>query len=538
MAFSPISGTRPQPRRVPSQPIMLECGPFVGMRDSLDIAAADPKLASLLLNVYPQDGAVVVGRPGSTQLGAQLASGGRVQWLGQFAQVDGTEFTVAIVGGRLFTMNWLDMGSGFTWTEAVTAADLVTASITFDDEARVAALMFADQLIVSDGINTPFAWDGTTGSGGLTELTAAPVFYGPMTVYAGKLVGVMAADRSAIAWSAENDPEAGYGVAEQWTIPTQGEGSALTAVVGTNDALYVFRESSTTAILGTITEDFQTTHTRSAVHESIGTTSPFAVTLANGWIFFLDADARPHALQVGGSVAPIWNDFRETIRPLPAVQSNASAVYDHALKLVRVQMVETAAADEATLTLVFDPTQSPPRAVGVFRGHSATTMGTGWSGSAPYLLHGTEDGYIAYHGRTFDELGSDTLRSVSADIAYAVKSPFMAGDVAGDLYFHRIDAALRAGTTMTSVGVDYETPYGASQTQSVTVESSLARYEEATYEVDTYASDAVDVPLRVGINGTGRWIRVRFQHQQMGERFGVSTLRVWGQTRSTSPTNP
>src|SRR5207245_3963468 len=86
-------------------------GPFNAAQDSLDPPTADPVRALLLQNCYPvpgPPGSAVVGRPGYQQLGGQLGGAGarRVQGFHQYTKADGTEFTIAFVGGLMYTLNW------------------------------------------------------------------------------------------------------------------------------------------------------------------------------------------------------------------------------------------------------------------------------------------------------------------------------------------------------------------------------------------------------------------------------------------------
>jgi hypothetical protein len=530
---NPLIGSRTRPLRRRPQPFSVACGPFVGMRDSLDPAAADPSRASLLQNCYPQDGSVVVGRPGFTQMGSGFGNV-YVTWMGQYTTLAGGELTVAIAGGEIYTYDW----ATDTWTKVVTTANLTTAGITLSATGN-SAVTFADKLVVvSTGTSDiPFMWDGTSGAGGLTELTACPPLYGPAVVYYGKLFGIMASDRATLVWSDENDPTTGYGTAEQWTLG-QTDTGALTALLGTNEALYVFRERSITAVRGAVTEDFQTTGTREGVSETTGTASPFAVTVAEGWAYFLDADGRPHALEIGGGVVPIWHDLRETCKAVRRTfLFEATAIYDPNLRLVRFRV--TLDSDLLnTLDLCYTPDTTPPSAVAVFRGYDSVCMGVVKDANGgPVVVHGTKPAStgLAYRHGTPD---GDVWDDDGAAIHHVVRAPYLGHDIAHDKHYHRIDATLRAGSTMTDLSVDYETPYGVAQPQSATLTTGLSFWDDAEWDEDNWSSDSIEAPLRVGINAQGRWIRPRIQHEQVGERFGLSLLRVLGVTRSDEPNTP
>lgn len=290
----------------------FESGPFVGMRDSVDPTAGRDGLAKMLRNVYPQQpefGGAVVHRPGYTSLD-DLA--GSIQLIYQFTKLDGTEMTLVVAGGSVYQYDW-----------AAGACVLVLAPspfglpATYSDVSRWHAVTFNDQVIFSDGHTRPFAWDGTQ-LGGCTDLSNCPVLYGPMTVHYGKLFGIKAAERSTLVWSEENQPNVGYeagGYNNAWTL-LQTDSNPLERLLGSNEALFVWRARSITAISGEVTENFASTGTREAVSSGIGTTAPDSVFFGGDdgeMIFFADADGRPHYMLQGGSPVPIWEDARNTL---------------------------------------------------------------------------------------------------------------------------------------------------------------------------------------------------------------------------------
>ena len=123
----------------------------------------------------------IVGRPGFTQAGSQTAAGEAGQWVGNFTKLDGTERTVKISGGIIYTYNWATNA----WTAVVTRANFTTASITFSTTTKVYVVTFVDELLISDGVNLLFSWDGASGSGGITSVSNAAVMFGqPIVHYA------------------------------------------------------------------------------------------------------------------------------------------------------------------------------------------------------------------------------------------------------------------------------------------------------------------------------------------------------------------
>src|SRR2546430_9136670 len=112
---------------------------------------------------------------------------------------------------------------------------LLDGGTVLSTTAAIDAVNFANKLIITDGINTPVAYDGTS----FTVLTNCPVLFGPPTVYYAKLFGITASDHHQLVWSEENDPTTGYtagGFNNAWILG-QTKQDAITRLLGTNAAL-------------------------------------------------------------------------------------------------------------------------------------------------------------------------------------------------------------------------------------------------------------------------------------------------------------
>jgi hypothetical protein len=240
-------------------------------------------------------------------------------------------------------------------------------------------------------------------------------------------------------------------------------------------------------------------------------------------------------LEIGGGVIPIWHDFRQTCTGIGrALLIVAQAAYDPNTQLVRFRVAETGQIN-ATIDLCYSPFTSPPSAQAVFRGYDTVCLGVVKDDNGdPVLMHGNYANRAYRHGVPTGDLWDDN----GVAIHHIVRAPHLGHDVAHDKHFHRLDVTMRAGSTMTDLSVDYETPYGLSMPQSADLTSGLSLWDADEWDTDVWTSDSIDVPLRVGLNGQGRWIRPRIQHQQVGERFGLSLMRVLGVTRSDEPNTP
>lgn len=251
-----------------------------------------------ILNLLPRDainGGPLDPRPGLNHLGSTTALA-EIQHITEFAKANGNRERVIIAGGEIFSLaNW----TGASWTTEITGAQLTAASITLKTTGRVWSVVLNGNLVVSDGVNTPFMWDGT-GGGGLTLLSNAPVFYGPPTIYAGKVFGIKNAERDTMVWSEENDPTTGYeagGFNNSWSLTQTGD-KALEAIKGTNDALFFWRIDSIGAIQGKVTPTFRSEATDDLISEGIGTRFPDAILVHGRDIWFADQRGRFQVLHI------------------------------------------------------------------------------------------------------------------------------------------------------------------------------------------------------------------------------------------------
>lgn len=503
------------------------------MRDSLDPQVSkDPTRALLLQNTFPLEldkPTTMYGRPGFDQAGSQLGATGKRtgQLVCQFTKLDGTEYTVAIVGGQgIYTYNW----STEAWSQVVTVANLTTASITLSETAHLYAVTYNDKLIVSDGVNTPFSWTGASGAGGLTSLTNCPVLYGQPTVYYAKLFGIKNAARNVIVWSEENDETIGYETApytNSWELG-QSDQEGLYALRGTNDALFYFRARSAGAIRGAVTPEFRSDGTHEGVSPDVGTTSPDGVVSvgAAARLYLIDADARPHVVQ-GGKMVPLFDDIRETIRGIDRGQlAEAIARYDATTGLVLIGVTETSQTNPSAL-LAINPVLNVP--VAVWRGFTFQAMGVVKNGSSvPVLMHLSDDGYAYDHGTLDGTLWDDELNAGTTAIAHAVETCHLGVDARYEKQYVRADILLRSEEDTTSVNVKHFTPYGVSTAISGSVESSEYRYDasDAVYDTAVWGSGITERHLPVGVRAVGRWIRARIDHQVTGEEFGFTAMDV------------
>jgi hypothetical protein len=524
------------------KPIVLEDGPWHRMRDNYAPTSRVQGALGLCQNCYPvapDAGGAVLGRPGYTGLGAQLGSPGArtVQGYKQFKKKDGTSKTVKICGGKFYTLDWATR----VWTEVLTAANLAAATggaVSLSTTARVSFLNFADVLVVSDGVNTPFYWDGTVG-GGVTKMTNAPIFYGPLTTYYGRLMGIKATDRATFVWSEVLQPNTGYemvGYSNAWTL-TQTDTSALMRLIGTNDQLVVMRARSATAATGKVDVNFSSSGTREGVAEAEGTSSPWAIIQTEKAMCFLDSDLRPQLARTGGNLIDIWEDLYETIRQLPKTQAQSALAVNYTPASLFLFAVCDLGSTDPNLILVFNGSPDVPVPVGVWRGFSMTALEMVENAAGePRLLHGY-NGYSYEHGNPEDSIWDDFDATGTNAIEHIIESQPLGFDLKREMLFDRIDLSLYTASAM-SVDVNYETPRGSSAVQQIAVTGGGAVWDSGLWDGVSWATSSQEEHKALGILGEGRWIKCRFRHKLAGQEFGLNSFAVTAYPANTDPGVP
>ena len=505
---------------------------FRGMKDSQDPQTADPTYARLIQNCYPLDsgmGARLVGRPGYALLGAQIGVpssafssgfssgfGGskRVQGIYQYTKLSGTETTIVIAGGKLYHYTW----ATDTFTEKTLAAATLSAGGT------CYFLTIADVVVISDGVNTPFTWDGTDD----VVLTACPVLYGQPVNYYAKLFGIKNTERSTIVWCEEGDPTTGYeyaGYNNAWTLG-QTDQDPLYALLGTNEALYYWRARSIGAIRGAVDADFINSGTREGVSQTYGSKSPDGIVVGGANAYFMDADNKVRSLSISGGRInnQIWQSLRETLTSWDETKLAMSrCVFDPQTNLVLVGVVKNG-SNECNGYIAIDADSG--EVAGFWDGWVSTSMAIVKDANGePTIMHGSDNGFAYKHGTPDGAIWDDT--NAAGDGGYVPITHKVTGAHLGaHMYlakrFVRWDVSVWAETDM-NLSLYYRTPRGTSTAQSKTVDLS-------TFPVEYHVS--------VGIDGDGRWILPTIEHANASERFGLERWCVTAVTYGQEPGIP
>lgn len=337
-------------RRAP-QAKRFVTGPFTGVRTTVEPFDDPPNQLIDATNLYiadPATGSGVFARPGFSALNAGAAittsaSAFRGQAAFSHTDLSGTTYNFLVMNGKLFRTD--------STLNVITDVSPVGITIDASVSTRVFATSFANQLIMTDGVNKP--WLATNLSA--TPITGTYIDYdgagttwaafGPFVVYGGSVFCILSqvnsvSRRTDISWSNPGDASTGWQQTNydfNWTLEQNGS-EPLYALVGTNTALYYFRERSIGAISGSVGPNLSTTASHDAVPKNIGTLAPQSVVTYGNSIYFTDAMGRPYRLMPGQAPEPIWLQMRQIVDSaltgFPGVTRNTTtAVIDPVLNL-------------------------------------------------------------------------------------------------------------------------------------------------------------------------------------------------------------
>lgn len=522
-------------RRIFPNVLSFEVGPWIGARDLIEPTAGQRNLVTSSRNMYVQSaelGGAIVGRPGFNQADTtqQLGVGStrRCQLFDEFVKLDGTRHRIAVCGGLFYT--W-DPGTGLFTARSM-------APFTLSATANVYGLAFADRYIVTDGIAKPIAWDGTT----FSELSASPVLYGQPWSHYAKLFGIKAAERSTLVWSEEADPTIGYeagGFNNAWTLG-QTDQNPLTAGVGFNEAMVIFRARSMTQITGAVTPEFQSSGTREGISETIGTTTPGSLVVVGRTVFFLDADGRPQRYILSGGIEDepaVWESATEQLRDTNRLaESRIIGGYHPEIDVV-LWAIPAQGSDDPSYLMAFDG--SSGRYLGIWTGFPLTALGF-WSDQQGNvrMVHGEVDGRPYLHGVPRETVYDDGFQAGAMPVEHVVITGPIGYDATTEKQFDRVDLSVLAETNITDCRIRLTTPRGVTPEIDLEFLGGEVLWDEATWDVSLWSVPSLEQHGAVGTAAAGRWCRVEIRHKALGETFGLLRCAVQGFGLGTYPETP
>ena len=514
---------------------------------------APPGSYHYALNMVPlepqRQDSLLVQRPTIAPFVQSGSITGTILATGWFAQSTGIGVTWA-----LSTTGLWEIQTG-AYTQVVTAADFVTAGISLPSGAHYWCV-FNNTIVFnpSDGTQQPWTWDGNSGSGSLVELTNAPVAFGRPTVRSQKVFFIKWSARDTLAWSEEATANTGYeagGYSNVWKLGQAGT-NPIYAIMGTNEALYYFRQASIGVIRGEVNSDFVTASTHDDVSRSVGTTSPAGVCLADADLWFVDQRGVPYVLPAGGQPAPLLYEVRSEVATAEEPFGFGDFGWDRSSQAALTSIEVMAVPSLGSMpyrTVWFHYAASTATATRCFLVcHAENRQALSWFvpycgfAVAPYLGLGSEtknpigrmyphvlqasggtlmrwgDGYAAGDANASNVAQATTFRVIA--------SPLGQTDV-GEYQFDRLSFVTSASGTTSTANVqlltsrrDSSALVSAAQTPTIGTSGSLDR-------------------ITVGCNQNGRWVRPMWHVSSASlSKWNLASWTVWAYPTSTSPTVP
>lgn len=496
------------------------------------VPSGDPETATLLYNVYPvAPGSTrkITGRPGCNHIGT-VASPGLGQMVYQFRKLNGTTYTVLIINGLMFTVNWA--------TNTLTSVPL-GGGVTIQTTGKVYATQLADKMIVSDGVSKPWSWDGTT----FAILTNCPVLFGQPEIYYAKLFGIVAANPVQIVWSEENQPETGYDTQinpitlalynNQWVLGQTSQ-DRLYVLKATADALYFARARSWSMITGPAETDFRSTGNREAVSNTVGCTLPSSCIFRNDEIWFQDRDGFFWIIPMGGQPVPISEGYREAIeasdKDPPATtggRANLCSMVEWPLiplVMATVAIINPAGGPWRYRILTWNPTTKECQGVWDLPTTVEPThlgVATDLNELNRVIIVLDENGHVMSLGTPQDGPWQDVIYTGNVAIRHEVKGAELGWSSGQELDFDTL-TSLTFGTVMTGATLGYTTP-----TKTTSVPQALPNQAALALPAE--------IRRKVGVRNQSRWIQPDIIHTQLNERFTFLGFEVGAYLRENAP---
>jgi hypothetical protein len=301
----------------------IRVGPAGGVYNTVDAFDGPPNRWRDARNIYvpaPTEQASTFARPGFTLFnnGAAIYASG-VPFKGQgiytMFGLDALPVNFCVFGGHLFRE---DQTTGLL-------TDVTPVGVTIDaaTTTRVYFATMGGVMCVTDGVHRPWVASNINatpitgtyidfdGSGTAWAAFGPPVPWGGSGFFVLTSVNSVAS-RLDIAWCEPNDWTTGYQQTDfdnRWTLEQSGT-SPIFGLVGTNVALFYFRQRSIGSISGVVGPDLASTATHDAISVNVGSQSPQTFIQFGDTIYFCDQLGRPWKFDLGSAPVPIWHQLR------------------------------------------------------------------------------------------------------------------------------------------------------------------------------------------------------------------------------------
>lgn len=214
------------------------------------------------LNMYSKKLGSLQKRPGQLHLNNPLLSGA-VRGLHAYYK-DTSRYLVAAAGGKV----WY-------WNPGTSA--FVDIKTGLDSSALTSFETCVNYMVVFNGVNNPWKWDGTT----VSNLANAPADGQFALLHKEKLFTVPMSEPSRLKWSDSFQPES-WPAVNYWDIKP-GDGDKITCLQKHMGTLVIFKRRSIHVLYGSSLDDFRCEE----MNSKIGCVGKFAAYMHDPYVFFV-----------------------------------------------------------------------------------------------------------------------------------------------------------------------------------------------------------------------------------------------------------
>jgi len=357
----------------------------------------------LLAQNFFVKGNTVVPRDGMVSLGDPSGAGDDVQGCVEFVELDGTQHWLVFSGGDMHEYDFV----GGSWT----TTDLSSEGVTMSSATRLSFANSRGRLVVTDGVNVPWLLEGTTGAWTFTALSNAPIASGCDIYYDKVFFWGIGGEENEFEWSDEGDPANGYEANDQVWEFAQRDAGRIISMKPMNEVMNIFKEDSSSMLMGAVDEDFRTNAVREGLSETEGCVGQRAAVVFDGDVYFLSQNGPRVSLQGQRMVkadeiegGDIVEDFWDTVDT--GEWQNSVAVIDKKNRLVIwLVPVDSAKLNQA---LVYSPETG---AFTTFKWNSSFDFNAACpvedANGDEWVLFGDKDGTVYKYGdRSFSDAGT------------------------------------------------------------------------------------------------------------------------------------
>lgn len=206
-----------------------------------DIEVVQPDQLLVAYNTVATADMSLESRKGKTKLNTTLGVG-PIRGLWRYVTSAGSAYLVALHGTTLYAGAWAG------GTAPCTFASIKTG---LDASATLRGVVWKDKLILTNGVDNPFAYDGST----CTDLAGSPPKSRIIKVYANRLFFVDVANPNQIRWSGLEDPNTWD--AFDVVLVRDNDGDKITGLAPMPGGLVIFKNRSMWTLYGTYYDDMQ-----------------------------------------------------------------------------------------------------------------------------------------------------------------------------------------------------------------------------------------------------------------------------------------